>query len=214
MVRVAIMIAAIPVLASGCMTGQMLERGWAVQTSAALEAVRDPQYHAPVATKNTNGDLIFEYDALQHHLSSSGNQIDDPPPRRLRITNTVCSAALQPITNTAFLSKDANFPIAANVAAFATNGQNLPVAKVRLSKSANWMYPGQECVFQRGPWYWYVPPRTEGDVPKVALLSTTTERTPPQQYVWRVLMVPFYAAGDIIVDPLVFLLLASGGGDL
>ncbi|HEY1787272.1 MAG TPA: hypothetical protein VGJ73_03915 [Verrucomicrobiae bacterium] len=163
-------------------------------------------YTEPATTKTESGDLIFQYDAQIVRYGMFGHFSGFTEPHtilgKVRITNVVSRASLCPATKF-----DEYLSIPASVCPAANNDKNimrrdtLPVRVCQLNDDGRWIYPSEECLIFAGDWYWYVPPKHDGDIPYAAIISKDTTRTPAAIYPVRVVLFPFVLAGDLVFWP-------------
>ncbi len=169
-----------------------------------------PGYSDPVGTKTDNGDLIFHHDVkvvrygMLGHWSAPAKVLG-----RERLTNIVERSSLSPATNFWVLRiASANCPVAAEDPA-APVSSALPLRDYQVDSDGRWNYPARECVLWAGDWVWYVPPQRAGGVPKAAILSAESTKTPRGVYPLRVVLFPVVLVGDLVYWPVAFV--ASGG---
>jgi hypothetical protein len=194
-------------LCGGCST-QMLREGWAIGTSP-VGASQMHGFSQPIARMSENGDLSFQYDArvvrygMLGHWSAPAAVLG-----MVRLTNFVSRASLCPATNLWRLDiRNSVFPVA-NEGTSNTAPVILPVSGYQIS-SNHMIYPSQECILWASDWVWYVPPQHEGDMPKAAILSKDTVRTPGSVYPLRIVLFPVVFVGDVLCWPIVYV--ATGG---
>jgi hypothetical protein len=189
----------------------MWREGWATHSST-LEAWRMAGYRRPVAAKNANGDIVFEYDVRLSRYGVTGTLNDNEEILGLkRITNTISSRALQPITNIwllidadGFLPKKSIFPSADSTNAFIQTGHNLPIGRLKRESDDNWIFPSSECVVWYKEYIWYVPPLHTNDVPMAAVLSRETIHTPVYLYPVKIVLFPICFIGDLYYVPIMY----------
>jgi hypothetical protein len=198
----------------------MLNKGWAYHSnSLPLDISKRAGYPDPIGIKTNNG-VIFQYEAQINHYGMTGDLWSGSYSGKIVaiewITNFVATTALRPATNSWW----ANF----KPTIFPTSTDNLTNQSSNILPLLNdyqiggnglpQIYPSRECILWRGDWYWYVPPRHDGDLPMAALVSKNFTRTPPGVVPLRIVLFPVVLAGDIIYWPyygVVFL--ATGGKD-
>jgi hypothetical protein len=190
----------------------MWRSGWAIH-STALGARKLAGYRRPVATKNANGDIVFEYDVRLSRYGATGDLNDNEQILGLkRITNTVSRKALQPITNIWSLIDVNNgrsttkriYPSADSTNAFIQTGHNLPIGRLKMESDDNWRFPSSECVVWYEEYIWYFPPLHTNEVPMAAVLSRETIHTPVYLYPVKVVLFPICFIGDLYYVPIMY----------
>jgi hypothetical protein len=169
-------------------------------------------YRQPVAAKNANGDVIFEYDVRLSRYGATGDLNDNEQILGLkRITNTVSRTALQPITNIWLLNAGGIYPNAKktypsgrNDGAFVQPGCYLPILRCKMESDESWRYPPLECVIWDTEYIWYVPPLHTNDMPMAAVLSRETVHTPVYLYPVKVVLFPICLVGDFFYVPIMY----------
>jgi len=197
------------IISTGCST-HMLQHGLAIHTTP-VGASQMAGYTDPIASKTTNGDIVFEYDVRVEQYGMMGYW--HGPHKvlgRERLTNVVSAASLRPATNFWRLGiATADCPAATMEFDIAAASQRLPLLDRQASGQGRWAFPRRECVLWVGEWVWYVPPRRDGDMPLASVLSQETTRTPGYAHPARILLFPVVLVGDILYWPTVWVL--SGG---
>jgi hypothetical protein len=199
MKRVILMNLIVPWIMSGCctFTETMIGEGLTLQSTPLQEDVT--VHRPPLTTKNSRGDLVFEYEAhfLRYGIMGNAGSIKDLGIRRL--TNTIPRSSLQKITD-AWPGVKWVCPATVSAEAFVPPGQRLPQLERKLWVSGAMIYPPKEClIVDQSAWIWYVPPRMEGDAGMVAMLPNTTRQERPWAVPVKLVLTPIFLAGDIIV---------------
>ncbi len=198
------------VFGSGCSV-HMWREGWALH-STTLDVSGMTGYRRPVAIKNANGDVLFEYDVHATQYGITGRLNDNERELGLRrITNTVPQMALQAITNiwpvidpNGILPSKKIYPSANSTNAFIQAKQNLPILGCKKEPDGSWKFPSSECVVWDNEYLWYVPPLHTNDVPMAAVLSTETIHTPIYLYPVKVVLFPIFLIGDFYYVPVMY----------
>jgi hypothetical protein len=199
--------ATLGILGTGCSV-HMWREGWAIHsTTPGTDELAG--YRRPVATKNANGDIVFEYDVRLSRYGVTGTLNDNEELLGLkRITNTISQRALQPITNIWLLidavPEKRIYPSADSTNAFVQKEHNLPIGRLKSESDYSWRFPSSECVVWCKEYIWYVPPPHTNDVPMAAVLSRETIHTPVYLYPVKVVLFPIFLVGDLFSAPFMF----------
>ncbi len=199
------------IFGTGCSV-HMWREGWAIH-STTLGTTRMADYRRPIAAKNTNGDVVLEYDVLVTQYRFLGElDFDERVLGLKRITNTVSQAALQPITNIWSLIDVNNgrsttkriYPSADSTNAFIQTGHTFPIGRLKMESDDSWRFPSSECVVWYEEYIWYVPPLHTNEVPMAAVLSRETIHTPVYLYPVKVVLFPICFIGDLYYVPIMY----------
>jgi hypothetical protein len=199
---------------TGCSV-HMWREGWAIH-STTMFSRKLAGYRRPVAVKNANGDIVFEYDVRLSRYGVTGTwgtvwgTVDyyGEILGLKRITNTISQRALQPITNIWLLidavPEKRIYPSTDSPNAFIQTGHNLPIGRLKMESDYSLRFPSSECVVWCKEYIWYVPPLHTNEVPMAAVLSRETIHTPVYLYPVKVVLFPICLVGDLFSAPFMF----------
>ncbi|MGO8836583.1 MAG: hypothetical protein ACLQAH_10410 [Limisphaerales bacterium] len=198
------------ILGAGCSV-HMWRSGWAIHSST-LDAHETKGYRQPVAAKDANGDVVFEYDICLSRYGATGNLNDNEQILGLkRITNIVSRRALQPITNIwplnagdIYPNAKKVYPGAGNNDTFVQPGHCLPILRCNMNSDKSLRFPTSECVVWDGEYIWYIPPQHANDMPMAAVLSRETIHTPVYLYPVKAVLFPICFIGDVYYMPVMY----------